>query len=48
VLSDADGIARKAYGVGRAFFGLADGRETFFIDAKGIVRGQFEKALGFA
>lgn len=47
ILSDADGAARKAYGVGKAFFGMAEGRETFFIDAKGIVRGVFVKNLGF-
>ncbi|GFZ51381.1 hypothetical protein JCM24511_09143 [Saitozyma sp. JCM 24511] len=47
ILSDADGAARKAYGVGKAFFGMAEGRETFFIDAKGIVRGVYVKNLGF-
>jgi peroxiredoxin Q/BCP len=47
ILSDQDGAARKAYAVGKAFFGMAEGRETFFIDAKGIVRGVYVKNLGF-
>ncbi|KAL7422946.1 hypothetical protein Q5752_002244 [Cryptotrichosporon argae] len=39
LLSDAHGDARKAYGVGKAFFGLSVERMTVFIDAAGVVRG---------
>ncbi|ORX40818.1 thioredoxin-like protein [Kockovaella imperatae] len=39
LLSDEKGSARKAYGVEKSLFGLADGRETFFIDRRGIVKG---------
>ncbi|WVF67773.1 hypothetical protein IAT40_002533 [Kwoniella sp. CBS 6097] len=45
ILSDPDSAARKAYRVGKAFLGLTPGRETFFIDDKGIVRGVCDKAL---
>ncbi|WRT70834.1 uncharacterized protein IL334_007833 [Kwoniella shivajii] len=45
ILSDSDGSARKTYGVGKAFLGMTPGRETFFIDDKGIIRGVCDKAL---
>ncbi|OCF56205.1 hypothetical protein V866_005183 [Kwoniella sp. B9012] len=45
ILSDVDNSARKLYGVGKAFLGLTPGRETFFIDEKGIVKGVCDKAL---
>ena len=48
VLSDSKDTTRKAYKVSKDFFGLAPGRETFFIDAKGIVRGVCESALSGA
>ncbi len=32
ILSDTDGVARKAYGIGKAFFGLAEG-ELLVADA---------------
>ncbi|KAK8850663.1 hypothetical protein IAR55_004583 [Kwoniella newhampshirensis] len=45
IICDQDGSARKMYRVGKAFLGLTPGRETFFIDEKGIVRGVCDKAL---
>ncbi|KAK1923182.1 thioredoxin-like protein [Papiliotrema laurentii] len=48
ILSDPKDETRKAYKVSRDFFGLAPGRETFFIDTKGIVRGVCESALSGA
>ncbi|WWD20837.1 hypothetical protein CI109_105314 [Kwoniella shandongensis] len=45
IICDQDGIARKAYGVGKAFLGLTPGRETFFIDQKGVVRGVCDKSI---
>lgn len=47
IVSDKDGVARKAYAVDKAFFGLSDGRETFFIDRQGVVRGVCRKNLQF-
>lgn len=38
VLSDEKGEAHKAFGVGKSLFGLSDGRVTFVVDGKGIVR----------
>jgi len=38
MLSDESGEARKAYSVGRGLMGLTEGRITFFIDSKGVVR----------
>ncbi len=48
VLSDPKDETRKAYKVSKDFFGMAPGRETFFIDVKGIVRGVCESALSGA
>ena len=48
LLCDTEGVARTAYNVGRAFFGMSDARETFFIDEKGIVAGHYEANMGFA
>lgn len=31
----------------KAFFGMSDGRETFFIDRNGVVRGSCRKNLQF-
>ncbi|WWC72677.1 uncharacterized protein I206_106641 [Kwoniella pini CBS 10737] len=45
ILSDTDNKARQAYGVGKSFFGLSAGRETFFIDKQGIVRGVCDKSI---
>ncbi|WVQ70806.1 hypothetical protein IAR50_000328 [Cryptococcus sp. DSM 104548] len=45
ILSDADGQARKLYGVGTQFFGLTPARETFFIDGKGVVRGICDSSI---
>ncbi|ODN83093.1 hypothetical protein L202_01306 [Cryptococcus amylolentus CBS 6039] len=45
ILSDIDGQARKLYGVGSQFFGMTPGRETFFIDEKGIVRGVCDSSI---
>jgi thioredoxin-dependent peroxiredoxin len=41
LLSDADGAARRLYGV-RSFLGLLPGRVTFVIDAEGTVLRRFE------
>jgi hypothetical protein len=39
VLSDAEGVAARAYDIGRGFFGLtALARVTFVVDKKGIIR----------
>lgn len=39
VLSDVNGEARKAYGIGKGLFGLTDsGRVTFVIDSEGTVK----------
>ena len=40
LLSDVDGTARKAFGVGRTL-GLLPGRVTFVIDPEGVVRSSF-------
>nr|XP_018259831.1 uncharacterized protein I303_07902 [Kwoniella dejecticola CBS 10117]OBR81989.1 hypothetical protein I303_07902 [Kwoniella dejecticola CBS 10117] len=45
ILSDTDNKARELYGVGKSFFGLSAGRETFFIDQQGIVRGVCGKSI---
>jgi len=41
MLADAGGKVRKLYGVKGDLFGLIPGRETFVIDAKGIVQMRF-------
>ena len=45
LLADVDGAVRERFGVGKALFGLADGRVTFVIDDKGIVRHRFESLM---
>ncbi|KAL8286250.1 hypothetical protein RQP46_004738 [Phenoliferia psychrophenolica] len=48
VLSDDDKrVARSAYKCGKALFGASEARATFFIDAKGIVRGVLDGGLSF-
>jgi peroxiredoxin Q/BCP len=44
LLTDADGTARQAYGVGKAL-GLLDGRMTFVIDRQGILRHVFSSRI---
>ncbi|KAG7528210.1 hypothetical protein FFLO_06325 [Filobasidium floriforme] len=48
IISDAEESARKAYKVDKAFMGLVPGRATFFIDAKGIIRGVCTKNIDFS
>jgi peroxiredoxin len=38
VLSDEEHVARNAFHVRRAFFGLSKSRTTFVIDQDGIIR----------
>ncbi|KAF8326015.1 peroxiredoxin Q [Cantharellus anzutake] len=45
VLSDPDRKTRKEYNVGSALLGLIDGRYTFIVDSKGIVRGVEDSTL---
>ena len=44
LLTDADGAVRKRYGVGKAL-GILDGRMTYVIDTKGVVRHVFSSRL---
>jgi thioredoxin-dependent peroxiredoxin len=44
LLTDADGAVRQRYGVGKAL-GLLDGRITYVIDTKGLVRHVFSSRL---
>jgi thioredoxin-dependent peroxiredoxin len=44
LLTDADGAVRKLYGVGKAL-GMLDGRITYVIDARGVVRHVFSSRL---
>ena len=44
LLTDADGAVRKLYGVGKAL-GILDGRITYVIDTKGVVRHVFSSRL---
>lgn len=44
LLTDADGAVRKLYGVGKAL-GILDGRMTYVIDTKGVVRHVFSSRL---
>ena len=44
LLTDADGAVRKLYGVGKAL-GILDGRMTYVIDGKGVVRHVFSSRL---
>ncbi len=41
LLSDSDGVARRAYGVTGTLGGLLPGRVTFVIDHEGVVRHVF-------
>jgi len=47
VLSDAKGEARKAYSVKRGLLGITEGRVTFFIDSKGIVKDVFSSVVNY-
>lgn len=38
ILSDADKVVRKAFGVPKALFGLIAGRVTYVVDKEGVVR----------
>jgi len=44
LLTDADGAVRKLYGVGKAL-GILDGRMTYVIDTRGVVRHVFSSRL---
>lgn len=44
LLTDAVGAVRKLYGVGKAL-GILDGRMTYVIDTKGVVRHVFSSRL---
>ena len=44
LLTDAEGAVRKLYGVGKAL-GILDGRMTYVIDTKGVVRHVFSSRL---
>jgi thioredoxin-dependent peroxiredoxin len=44
LLTDADGKVRKSYGVGKVL-GIIDGRITYVIDTRGIVRHVFSSRL---
>ncbi|KAI0345745.1 peroxiredoxin Q [Trametopsis cervina] len=48
VLSDTKHEARKAYSVGKGILGLVDGRVTFMIDSKGIVRDVLDSTVNFS
>ncbi|KAI9509225.1 peroxiredoxin Q [Russula earlei] len=48
MLSDESGVARKAYSVSRGLMGLSEGRVTFFIDSKGVVREVFDSVIDFS
>ncbi|CAG8500479.1 9992_t:CDS:2 [Paraglomus occultum] len=47
LLSDVNGIARKAFHVQKNLFGLVPGRVTYLIDREGIVRDVFNSQLDF-
>lgn len=44
LLTDADGAVRKLYGVGKAL-GFLDGRITYVIDTRGVVRHVFSSRI---
>jgi len=46
LLEDAGGLLRKKVGVRRSMLGLADGRVTYVLDSKGVVRHVFDSMLG--
>ncbi|KAI1789577.1 AhpC-TSA-domain-containing protein [Ganoderma leucocontextum] len=49
VLSDASGEARKAYHVGKGFFGFVEtARVTVFVDNKGTVRDVLDTTLNYS
>ncbi len=45
LLSDAGGALRKKLGVPRGMLGLMDGRVTYVIDSKGVLRHRFDAML---
>ncbi|RYZ42638.1 MAG: peroxiredoxin [Myxococcaceae bacterium] len=45
LLSDPDGAARKAFGVGTNFLGLLPGRVTFIADRAGTIRYAFDSQM---
>jgi thioredoxin-dependent peroxiredoxin len=45
LLSDPDGAARKAFGVGASFLGLLPGRVTFVADKGGTIRYVFDSQM---
>jgi peroxiredoxin Q/BCP len=45
LLADEGGRLREAWGIKRAFFGLADGRVTIVLDENGVVRHSFSAML---
>ncbi|RKH09061.1 peroxiredoxin [Corallococcus sp. CA053C] len=45
LLSDPDGAARKAFGVGTNFLGLLPGRVTFIADRTGTIRYAFDSQM---
>ncbi|RKG59962.1 peroxiredoxin [Corallococcus sp. AB011P] len=45
LLSDPDGAARKAFGVGTNFLGLLPGRVTFVADKGGTIRYAFDSQI---
>ncbi|KAF8508189.1 thioredoxin-like protein [Hysterangium stoloniferum] len=47
VLSDANGVARKAYSVKKGLLGITEGRVTFFIDSKGIVKDVLSSVINY-
>ena len=45
LLADTEGKVRNAFGVPRAFLGLAPGRVTFVLDKGGVVRHSFNSSV---
>ncbi|MBS2030549.1 MAG: peroxiredoxin [Deltaproteobacteria bacterium] len=45
LLADTEGKVRNAFGVPRAFLGLAPGRMTFVLDKDGTVRHSFNSSI---
>lgn len=46
LLADVGGALRKKVGVPRSMLGLVDGRVTYVLDSKGVVRHVFDSMLG--
>ncbi|KAK4705820.1 hypothetical protein P7C70_g377, partial [Phenoliferia sp. Uapishka_3] len=44
---DSNRVARKAFQVGKALFGMSEARATFFLDVKGVVRGVLDGGMSF-